>query len=242
MKKYLIIPDTHCPYHDKKAWNLMIKVAKDLKPDGIIIQGDFADFYSVSSHSKSPDRVNNLKWEVKEVKKLLKQLDSLGAKDKIFISGNHEDRLRRYLEDKAPELFGIVDIPELLELKQNKWKYVSYKGDIKVGKLNATHDVNSSGRNAVFDAINTYQGNTITGHSHRICMIVEGNAQGQAHVGASFGWLGDFKAVDYMHRVKVARSWNHGFGIMYLEPNGDFHLTPVVIFNNKCAFNGKIYR
>ena len=241
LKKILIIPDCHFPYHDKRSWSLMLKAARGFKPDSILIQGDFADFYSVSSHSKSPDRVNKLHSEVESVNKALDQLDSLGAKQKFFLAGNHEDRLRRYLEDKAPELFGLVEIPELFNLKKRKWHYTPYKSDLKMGKLNATHDVGKAGKTAIISSLGTYQSNIVTGHTHRICMMVEGNAQGKSHVGASFGWLGDSKKVDYMHRVNVARDWAQGFGVAYMEPNGNVHIVPIVIVDGKCVVEGVLY-
>ncbi len=243
LKKILIVPDTHVPFHNKPAWRLMLKAAKSFKPDIILIQGDFADFYSVSSHSKDPSRVDKLKEELRAVNKCLDELQSLGAKEVVFTEGNHEDRLRRYLQDKAPELFGLVDIPTLFKFDNRPgWTFVPYKQDVQIGKLNATHDVGTAGKNAVFTALSTYQGNITTGHTHRICYVVEGNAKGTSHIGASFGWLGDASAVDYMHRVNVARNWALGFGTGYLESNGNVHLKPVVIVDNKCVVEGILYQ
>lgn len=242
LKKILIIPDLHAPYHDKKAWQLLLTVGRELKPDVIITQGDFADFYSVSSHSKDAGRLDKFEDEIKSVNECLSQLDSLKAKEKHFIAGNHEDRLQRYLNDKAPELNGLVSVPLLFNLKKRGWKYTPYKESASVGKLNATHDVGSAGKSAIFQALSTFQHNIIQGHTHRISFFVEGNAKGTAHVGASFGWLGDKNKVDYMHRVKVNRDWAHGFGVAHMEPNGNVHIQPIVIVDYKCVVNGKLFK
>ena len=45
LEPVLIVPDTHRPFHNKRAWGLMLKVAEPLKPKHIVIIGDFADFY-----------------------------------------------------------------------------------------------------------------------------------------------------------------------------------------------------
>jgi predicted phosphodiesterase len=242
LRKVLIVPDCHFPYHDKKAFNLMLKVGKDIKPDVVITLGDFADFYAVSSHSKNPNRKRNLEFEVDETIKGLQQLTALGAKQNVFISGNHEDRLERYLMDKAPELFNVVRIPDVLGLKEMGWVYVPYKSDFRLGKLNLTHDVGQAGRGSVFGALATYQHNVVIGHTHRLAYVVEGNAKGEAHVSAQFGWLGDRTKADYMHRVKAARDWALGFGIGYLQENGAVHLQPVPIVNNSVVVEGKLYR
>jgi len=118
LEKILFIPDCHHPYVDLNAWNLMLKAAKQFKPHHTVIMGDFADFYGVSSHSKSPDRSLKLKEEVESTKTALDQIKSLGAKNNVFIAGNHEDRLLRYLQDRAPELFDFISIPKILELKE----------------------------------------------------------------------------------------------------------------------------
>lgn len=242
LEPILFVSDAHHPFADYKAWNLMLKAAKDLKPQHIVIIGDFMDMYAVSSHSKDPSRAGRLGEEVNVGLKALNQLDTLGAKNKIFVGGNHEDRLERYLQDKAPELYDYITIPGMLELKQRGWRYVPYKSDTKLGKLWLTHDCGTAGRNAIFKAMDTYQHSTVTGHSHRLAYIVEGNATGEVKLAAAFGWLGDAKKVDYMQKQLVYKNWTLGFGVGYLNPtSGIVYTVPVPIVNYTCCISGKLY-
>lgn len=241
LEKILFIPDTHVPYHDTEAFSLMLKAGRALKPQHVMIMGDFADFYAVSSHSKDPSRAVALKHEIESVKEALKQVKALGAKNNVFIAGNHEDRLERYLRDKAPELFDVVSFPKLLKLKENGFGYVPYKRSYKLGKLNLTHDAGNAGKDAHHKALQTFQHNVIIGHTHRIGYVVEGNAQGERHIAAMFGWLGDVNEVDYMHRVKALKDWSLGFGIGYLDPStGVVYVVPVPIINGTCLIEGKL--
>lgn len=244
LEPILFVPDVHIPYHDKRAWKLMLKVAKDLKPKHIIIMGDFLDFFSVSSHSKDPARSLKLQFEVDEGLRCLQQLDDLNAKNKLFIGGNHEDRLQRYLQDKAPEVFDFINVPQLLELKERGWKYTPYKKHTKLGKLYLTHDVGVAGRYAAYRAFDTYGHSVITAHTHRMCYIVEGNATGEVKLSAMFGWLGDASQVDYMQEQRVLKDWVLGFGIGYLDvETGLVFTTPVPIIGGYSAVvNGKLYR
>ena len=243
LEPILIVSDAHIPYHDPKAFNVMMKVAKDLKPKHIYIIGDFLDFYTVSSHSKDPNRAMNLVDELKAGEAELDKLDALGATSKVFIGGNHCDRLQRYLQDKAPELFNIVSVPELLHLKKRGWDYVPYKSHTKLGKLHLTHDVGVAGRNAVFQCLDTYQHSVVTGHTHRFAYIVEGNAVGEFKLSAQFGWLGDVHKVDYMQKAKVLKSWALGFGIGYYDPASKYaYMTPVPIIHYSSVVNGKLYK
>ncbi len=243
LEPILVVPDCHIPYHDQRAFDLMLQVARGLKPKHIYVIGDFVDFYAVSSHSKNPVRATSLEVELLAAAEGLDSLEALGADSLVYIGGNHEDRLRRYLQDKAPELFGVANVPELLGLKQRGWDYVPYKSHTKLGKIHFTHDVGSAGRNSIFKCLDTYQHSVVTGHTHRLAYIVEGNAVGEHKVSAQFGWLGDTKHIDYMQEAKVLKDWALGFGIGYLEPKtGYVYLTPVPLVDYSVVVNGTLYR
>ncbi len=242
LKRILFVPDSHHPYVDEKAWNVMLRAGAELKPDIIVVEGDFGDFYPVSAHDKDPSRCNDLEYEVGKIKEARTQLDKLGATRKIFIEGNHEYRLARYLSSNAPALFKMLTVPELFELKANGWEYVPYKSSCRLGKLHLTHDTGTAGQNAHRQSMNAFQGSVVIGHTHRMEFSVLGKADGAPQVGAMFGWLGSFEDIDYMHTIAAKRAWVHGFGIGFLEPNGVVHLQPVPIVNGACCVLGKIIR
>lgn len=241
LEKILFIPDSHIPYEDKKAFALMLKAGKAFKPKHTIILGDFADFYGVSSHSKDPNRSLKLKEEIDLVKIGLDKVKAIGAQNNVYVAGNHEDRLERYLMDKAPELFNFISIPKILELKEKGFKYTPYKQAYKIGKLNITHDTGNAGRFAHYKALDTFQHNILIGHTHRLGYAVEGNASGERHVSAMLGWLGNVEDINYMHRVKAVKDWCHGFGIGYLDPStGIVYIIPVPIVRDTCLIEGKL--
>jgi hypothetical protein len=224
----------------------VLEVGEFLQPHHLVVNGDLADFYSVSSHSKDPTRVQHLEDELDEVNAALDQLDALGATNKLFVEGNHENRLTRYLQDNAPALFKSIQIPQLFKLKARGWEHTAYKDDTQIGKVTFTHDVGVSGRNATFKALDTYHHSVVTGHSHRLQYIVEGDATGDMKLSAQFGWLGDASKVDYMHRVNVRKNWALGFGFGYVQPKtGICYLTPVPIIKvdgaYTCVVNGTYF-
>lgn len=242
LRPYLFIPDTHVPYEDKKAWTLMMKVAASIKPHGIIIGGDFADFYSVSSHSKNPNRVSILDTEVQAVNEKLTELDALGATDKRYIEGNHEWRLERYLADRAPALFNVTGVRDLFKLKERGWSFIPYKGYTKLGKIYLSHDMGIAGQNAHRRHMAAFQGNTINNHTHRMEMSICGSLDGGVHGGWSFGWLGDRDAADYMYKVNALRDWVLGFGIGYHHPATDFvYVQPVPIIEYTAVVGGQFF-
>lgn len=232
------LPDAHRPYHDKKAWNLFMKAMQEFKPDVLVCLGDLSDCYKISTFSKDPSREYTFYQEIEDVCEGLDELDSLNASRKIFIGGNHEDRLARYLRDKAPELFEFVDIPKLFHLEKRGWEYVPYKESIQLGKLWITHDVGTAGRYSVFRAADTFQHPVVMAHTHRLVYIVEGNATGESFPAAQFGWLGDVEQVDYTHKVRAKRDWSLAFGTGLLDPEtGYVHLTPHPIIQGEDCYS-----
>lgn len=243
LEKILFIPDCHFPYHDELAFDLMMEVAKDFKPDHVIILGDFIDMYSVSSHDKNPKRALKLEEELTATIAALWRVKALGAKNNVYISGNHEDRLTRYLMQKAPELYDRINIPTVLALDKLGFEYVPYKSHYKLGKLFMTHDTGKAGVNAHKQALDAFHRSIVIGHTHRMGYIIQGDADGDKHVGAMFGWLGDVKQVDYMHNINAIKDWALGFGIGYLDPTtGYVYMTPVPIVRYSCVVNGVLYK
>jgi predicted phosphodiesterase len=256
LKKFLFVPDVHVPYEDKRAFNVLLKSIKEFQPDTLILLGDFLDLWTISAHPKDFKVRPSLAQELEVGSRRLAQLEvAAGTKCKlVYISGNHEHRLERYLcsEKGAPFLkplvsAGLVDldratIPNLLKLKERGWSWVPYKEHAKFGKLHVTHDLGKAGAAAHTDAEATFQSNAVIGHTHHMSYTVRGNMKGKAHVGAMFGWLGDLKEVDYMYRARALRDWSHGFGIAHQQANGVTHVTPVPIINYTCVVNGKLIK
>src|SRR6185437_14840602 len=120
VQRLFFLGDIHAPYEDKRSLGLALDVLEDFEPDVVVCVGDLVDCYSVSSFSKDPRRTIDLKKEMDRAGAIL---DKIQAPRKIFIEGNHEDRLRRYLTEKAPELVPFDnDIPGLLKSRERGWE------------------------------------------------------------------------------------------------------------------------
>lgn len=238
----LFIPDVHRPYHDQRAWDLMIKVAKKIRPRRIVVLGDFGDFYCTSRHPKNPNRQRDLEYEVASSNEGLDELDEIpDVEEKIFVAGNHEDNLSRYLAEHAPQLFNLVKVEKLFGLKERGWKYIPYKEYTRVGKIYVTHETGNAGQNAHLQAAAKFGSNVIIGHTHRCAIAYKTTVTGRQYVGAMFGWLGDRKKAEYMHDVNTT-DWMLGFGVGFQEPNGTVHLQPCPIVDYRVVVNGQIFR
>lgn len=246
MKTALIWPDTHIPYHSRKAVKLLLSVIKHLKPDEIVFLGDLADFYAVNSHGKHASMLHLLKSEVEAVNKFLDQIDKIAPKSrKVYLEGNHEFRLERFICNTAPALFGVTEIRNLFKLDQRpNWKWVPYgpKQSYRVldSKLKARHE--PLGPNAKLSASRSIC-NLVYGHIHRIeSGYVVGLDQTQ-YINFSPGWLGDFRFDKVFGYVK-SHQWQLGFSIVHVNPvNGYFYPQIVPILPDMtCVLNGKVFK
>lgn len=245
--RILIIPDTHAPYHDKKAWELMLDVARDFKPTTICILGDFVDCHSISSHSKNPACTYSLADEIETASGLLKQLEALKPKRKIYCEGNHEERYPRVVKALMPALYDpTMNLRSKLNLDQRGWTWVPYRKHIKLAeRFYATHDFGASGKGAALQAPGVYGSNVVFGHTHRLSVHVEGDVQHGTRFGANLGWLGDRSYVDYLHEIKQ-KDWQLAFGLATVEAStGYVFINPVPIIAKDGAYvtsvSGKTY-
>lgn len=242
LEPVLVVSDAHVPFHSRVWWDLLLQVGRFLRPKHLVIIGDFGDFYSVSDHDKDPERANRMDAELAEIDACLDELDALGATDKLYIEGNHEDRLRRHLM-RNPALARVVSTERLLRLKERGWEFVPYKRHAQRGAVHFTHDVGAAGRNAVFRALDVYGHSVVSGHTHRLAYIVEGTATGECKLSATFGWGGDVEQIDYMNLAKARKDWALGFGAGYLDPRSGYcYLTPLPVVHGTVCFNGKLFR
>lgn len=238
--KIAVLPDIHCPFHDKKAVNLAIQVIKDFEPDILVQIGDLADFYALSAHRKNPSKSKGFLHELNQVLALMDELDDLAPR-KIFTEGNHCNRLQRYLFDRAPDLYGYFDIKMALQLDERGWEYYPYQEVVEVGKVSFVHDLGFAGVNGTRQTLQAYPGDLIYGHTHRFNCYTGGNLKKQTYTCWNIGWLGDPAQIDYLPSVKVKQDWVKGFMLLELTPDGYPYYMPVKINNGKCLVNGTIY-
>ena len=104
METVIFIADHQVPYQDKKAVRLSQRYIEDVQPDITVFGGDVLDFPNFTTkflrEQKSPEEV------LKQIKVARGYLEHavMNSKRVVFIDGNHEERLRTYILDKAPEL------------------------------------------------------------------------------------------------------------------------------------------
>jgi predicted phosphodiesterase len=177
LQRELNISDLHIPYHDPHAWALFLNIVKLIKPTKINVLGDALDFYQLSTFDKDPKQLENgrLQEDLDQWFRMMRDVQRIAPDtcQYTYLPGNHEDRLRRYL-NRNPELFGLraLELPSLMRLDELGITYHESEIEIVSGLLFGKHgDVVR--KDSAFSAKGElekekYAISTITGHTHRL--------------------------------------------------------------------------
>ena len=245
LTRILFVPDAHIPYESKAAFDLMLRVAQDFKPDMIVCLGDLGDFHKISDHKQRSGDPATLAEELAAMNARLDQLDALGAKNKLICLGNHEARWANHLADNAPEFAGLCDLSSALQFKERGWDVVDFHDFSRVGKLYVSHCLNNRtfGKNAHRSAQAKFASNVALGHTHRMVAEYVGSVTGESWATFSFGWLGDRDSLAMKYSAKADKyvDWQLGFGVGWMEPSGVVHVQPIPIIDGRAVMNGKLF-
>lgn len=219
-----IISDIHVPYHSEQAWEAAMAKLQTNECDGILINGDFCDFYRISRYEKDPE-ARSFGDELRICVEGLQYVRDCFPKARIvFKLGNHEERFDVFIWQRAPELYSVeaCRIHELLKLSTMSIECVSDQRPVLLGKLPVLHGhelqkgiaapVNPA-RGAFLRSLHTLA----VGHSHRTSTHVEPDMFGKEVAVWSIGCL-SAPNPDYNRFAKS----NHGFAFVSIGADGEF--------------------
>lgn len=231
--KWLVLSDIHIPFHEPRALEEAIKYGQDKKVTGLLLNGDAQDCAAVSFWPSSIKRDFD-----KEIELFIDFLDFIDKElndcIKVYKPGNHEYRLPRYYQQKAPELTGIPlqSVINVLGLDYRGIEYLDYKQIVMAGKLPILHGHELP---AISRAVNPARGLFLRtkswaacAHCHTTSEHTAKNIQGTLLTTWSFGCLCDLTP-DYN---TIGNDWNHGFAIINVEKDGNFEVLNKRILSN----------
>ena len=250
LKKILCIPDIQAPKHDETAVSTAVSIVKGEKPDILIYMGDFIANDSVARFSPKQiqDTILTADIEIASANSILDRFDHVTPKKckKIFLEGNHEERLEAYIAQHAWKLgpnFKGINIRDQLRCKERGYVYIS-KGEqpykpCKKSKISFLHGEYVRKHHARLHSDN-YRRSLIYGHTHDVQCVTEPHIKGEfPGVVMSIGCLCDYN--QSYNKGKVSR-WQHCVGMVYLnEKTGRFQAFPHRIIDGWTIVNGREY-
>jgi len=244
IKKVVLLPDIHYPEHDNKSLEAIKMFLIDFKPDFLVYQGDQLDMGVISHWNQDKKRQVELKRLKKDYDgfndEVLTPFENIVGKKckKKWITGNHEDWAKQYI-DKNPQLEGIIEPEICLNLEKRGYEIIPLNGVLKLGKLSVIHGFYWNQYHSAKHA-GAFNGSVVYCHTHTV----------QEFMKTSPVDSDDFRTATCLpclcnlspeYTKGRPNSWVHGFGIVYLYPNGNFNLYRVLIINNQFIFNNTIY-
>ena len=224
--KVAILSDIHIPYHSVIALEAAVKYCKKRRPDVVLLNGDFADFYSISRHQKDPSK-RDFKGEIEAAQQGLAWIRGQFPKARIvFKVGNHEERWQHWLWNQAPEIsdFDRMSLKEWLDADKYGIEVVADQRPIMAGRLPIMHG-HEMGK-GISAPVNAARGlflrtvsTMLVGHGHRTSQHVEPNWKHIDTATWSTGCLCDLNPA-----YAVVNKWNSGAANVDVDGGGEFHV------------------
>lgn len=224
----LILSDPHFPYHSELAVGAAVKYGKDRKPDNVLLNGDWGDWYRCSRYTQDPtSRFPYLLDELQQQKNSLRWLRKQFPKARIlFKKGNHDERWDHWVWSRTPEL---SEMPELrlehrLGFDELGIEMIGEQRPVMLGKLPVFHghELPKGMASPVNPARGVFMklGTTgLIGHGHRTSTHAESNWKKDEICCWSTGCLCDLSP-EYARINK----WNWGFAYVTQEKSGAFQV------------------
>jgi len=229
-----ILSDIHVPYHDEQALTAAVDYLKRRKPDVVLLNGDYGDFYSISRFIKNPKK-RNFKREIRMQREGLAWLRSQFPRARlVYKLGNHDERYDHWLWNHAPEISDLpqVRLPAILGCKKLGIEVVGDGRPVMAGKLAIFHGHELGG--GIFSPVNAARGaymrttaSVLIGHHHRTSSHTEPNWKHEEIACWSVGCLADLSP-DYSRINKH----NQGLAEIEVASDGEFNVDNLRLSND----------
>ncbi|AHL18501.1 metallo-phosphoesterase [Microbacterium phage vB_MoxS-ISF9] len=235
-------------FHDDRAMDVFIEVARQEQPEEIVILGDFLDLPSQSRWAQEAGFARTTQPALDAAHLFLAKLRKAAPLAKIvIIEGNHDKRMQNFIETNALAAFGLkranmpddwptLSLPFLLRLDELDIEYKDaypaavYWDDDRTRNIHGTR-ANSKGSTTAQYANDLPHINTWAGHTHRAeityktVMGPRGEAieSYSANPGSLCKTDGTVPSVHgAIHAdgssAKIVEDWQAGFGINLFNP------------------------
>lgn len=229
-KSVLVISDLHFPFHDKRAIETAVNYRDNI--DCVIVLGDMLDMYAMSKFDKDPS-YKKIEDEIAIGKKFMEYLrNKFKQAQIIFLEGNHDVRLKRYLWRNAAALAGVeaLKLESMLDLVKYQVKFYENGNILKLGGLHLIHGNESGMKGGGINVARTMLlrafDNILFGNFHRTQEMSERDRSGKEFAAWSIGGL-----LNLNPAYLPINSWNHGFAIIEMHGN-EFEVSNKRILSN----------
>lgn len=217
---YAVLNDIHFVYESPAYYAALAQMKNWPNLKHIYLNGDIAEIESVSTHPKGPTAQKSLLVELDYLRERLDEIEKMFPGVPVtYLSGNHEYRMYRFIRDVAPEMWGMLHAPTLLNFdRRPSWRYVDY-GPSQLVKIGATtdlycrHEPLAGGQVHAKGTAEKSIVSIIYGHTHVIQSYTAKKFGPKPYWVHAFsnGWLGNLQNPCFDYRGSKD-NWQLGFG------------------------------
>lgn len=253
-KLVMVLPDLHIPHHDEAALDCVLRAYNYLKPQEVVVLGDWMDCEQFSSHgvqSMAELRAHRfLEDEVAPTNEVLDKLQKFKNK-LVFVEGNHEWRIERWAAKWGGRLgadfYKLMAPRKLLGEGRKNFTWIPYMDDLSHYEITpalknstalwAIHGWSHAKRAAAIHLEKALTVSIVHGHTHRAQSYAKRIPE-TGHVLKSWS-PGCLSKLQPLYRINNPTEWTHGFSLVYVGKHSWTDYT-VSIVNGKCVLpNGK---
>ena len=251
----LSISDTHSTFLDPFTWHCFLQAIRDLRPSGVLLNGDMLEGSEISRHPKIPGWTVPLQLEFDFLREMVRQIREVHDGGLFLNGGNHGvDRLAMYLTQVSPALAGLrtLRIDKLMGLDEFDVKLMQggtiaspegteddEQGFLLFGFYRPHHGT-KLGQNPAASELRSIGRSGQSGHVHRADM-----AYGCTEQMKGLSWMttpmGCTERAARAYIKSPNKGWQRGFGICWLFPNEQVRQYPVLTDGDTCWIEGYCY-
>lgn len=219
--------DIHIPIHDEPSCRLMVECAERSGVSRVVAGGDILDMNCLSKHAKESARTVEHATIMEEVEPGRWLLNWMATKKTDFLLGNHEDRLKRFV-DENPAFHGsvasnfarVVDMPAGINVLD---------GEVRLGNLSLFHGHHefkngSGGKYPAQRLLDMFPDQSSgAGHVHRTSVACRTTRDEDGIRRTRRAFTFGHMSLEHMHYGYVSRSpnWQTGFALIRVYWEGD---------------------
>lgn len=258
------------PIHDEDAIAIALAITADINPNLVVLVGDNLDAAELGRYRVTPAFQQTTQASIDRLTTLCAELRHAAPNARIvFLAGNHEERLPRYLLDNAvaafglrkgnaPESWPVMSVPYLARMDEHDIKFLpGYPASAfwVNDRLRIIHgDKVASGGSTAHKYLATEKVSVIFGHIHRreyASRTREDRDGAKEIMAASPGCLARIDGsvpstrggtdLDGRPLVRI-EDWQQGLAVVTYQPgDGMFAYQNVAIHDGWSMWNGKEY-
>jgi len=239
--RFAFITDLHVPDHDPRAVDIAQQIVYDFKPHVIQHGSDAFDFETISRWDVDPEKVIDDAFEIVSVPyyQVMRGFrDAAPGALTPFLVGNHDERIWKFLADKAPQLRTTVTKVFIDMIRSAGGMWLGFQNiQYNLGHLKVIHG-RSVTKYAAATHLDMFGVDVIAGHVHRAMMFTKTNEQ-RTLQSITSGCLCNLKPSYSLWR----QNWQHGIVLATIDTeNRTSHLESIVFDGYRAYWGGKLYK